>query len=334
MSFIEDIKEKAKLNKQTIVLPESTDIRILKAASKVVEEKIADVILVGEKEEIYDISRKENIDIKNIKIVELKNDSKYEVYVEKFLELSKRFNITKEEALNFMQDPLYYGMMMAKLGDADGLVAGAAHSTKQILRPIMQIFKTKNTRLLSTFFIVEHENKDFGDKNTFLFSDCALNEQPGYLALAEIGKISAKTYEDLFKKEAKVAFLSYSTLGSATSESTEKVVKAVNHLKRKVPSLICEGEVQLDAAIMPEVAKSKAPNGELKGEANVLIFPDINAGNIAYKIFERFSSVKMYGPACQGLERPINDLSRACSVERICDTIAITAVQAQAVNNN
>ena len=154
----------------------------------------------------------------------------------------------------------------------------------------------------------------------------------GYLALAEIARVSARSYEWLFKKQAKVGFLSYSTLGSAKSDSTEKVAKAAIHLKKKVPDLICEGEVQLDAAIIPEVAKTKSPGSELKGEANVLIFPDIDAGNIAYKIFERFSNVRMYGPVCQGLEKPINDLSRACSVERICDTIAITAVQAQENN--
>lgn len=334
MNFIENIKEKAKSNKQTIVLPEATDVRILKAAKIVSSQNLADIILVGEKEDIYKIANEQNIDIENIKIVEPSKDSRHDLYVEEFLKLTKRCNYTKEEADKFLQDPLYFGMMMAKLDEADGLVAGASHSTKQILQPMMQIFRTKNTKLLSTFFIVEHENKDFGNKDyTFLFSDCALNEEPGYLALAEIAKVSARTYEWLFKKQAKVGFLSYSTLGSAKSASTEKVAKAAMHLKKKVPNLICEGELQIDAAIMPEVAKMKSPNGELKGEANVLIFPDINAGNIAYKIFERFSNVRMYGPACQGLEKPINDLSRACSVERVCDTIAITAVQAQEKDN-
>lgn len=213
MSFIEDIKEKAKSNKQTIILPEATDIRILKAAKRIIEDGIADIVLVGKKEDIYKASKKENIDIKDIKIVEPTNDSRHDTYVDKFLESSKRFKITKEEADEFLKDPLYFGMMMVKLGDGDGLVAGATHSTKQILHPMMQIFRTKNTKLLSTFFIVEHENKDFGNKDyTFLFSDCALNEEPGYLALAEIAKVSARSYEWLFKKPAKVGFLSYSTL--------------------------------------------------------------------------------------------------------------------------
>lgn len=334
MNFIEDIRKKAKASKQTIILPESNDIRILKAAINVTKQGIADIILIGKQKEIYKVAESENVDVSKLKIVDPSKDPKHNFYVGEFLKLSKRFKYTKEEANKFMLDPLYFGMMMVKLDEADGLVAGACHATKEILHPMMQIFKTKNTKLLSTFFVVEYENEDFGNKDyTFLFSDCALNENPGYLALAEIGKVTARSYEWLFKKKAKVAFLSYSTLGSAKSESTQKVAKAANYLKKKVPDLICEGELQLDAAIMPEVAKMKSPKGELKGEANVLIFPDINAGNITYKIFERFSNVNMYGPVCQGLEKPINDLSRACSVERICDTIAITAVQAQEKDN-
>lgn len=333
MNFINNIIQKAKKDIQNIVLPESTDIRILNAASKVVEEKIANIILIGDKEEIEKIAIREKINIKNIKIVEPKNSDKYEIYVEKFVELSKRFNYNLEQSKKMLLDPLYFGMMMVKLGDADGFVAGATHATKEILQPIMQIFKTKNTRLLSTFFIVEYQNTDFGNKDyTFLLSDCALNEEPGHLALAEIAKVTARSYKWLLKKEPKVALLSYSTFGSANSKSIEKVKKAAEYLKRKVPDLICDGEMQLDAAIMPEVAKMKAPNSKLKGEANVLIFPDINSGNIAYKIFERFSNVQMYGPVCQGLEKPVNDLSRACSVERICDTIAITAVQSQEID--
>ena len=289
--------------------------------------------MVGNKDEIENIAKKEKINLENIKIINPKTSDKYNLYVEKLIQLSTRFNITKEQAKELLLDPLYFGMIMVKLGDADGLVAGATHSTKQILHPMMQIFKTKNTRLLSTFFVVEYKNEDFGNKDyTFLLSDCALNEDPGYLALSEIAKVTARSYKWLMKKEPKVAFLSYSTLGSASSKSIEKVKKAVEHLKRKEPDLICEGEMQLDAAIMPEVSKMKAPNNKLKGEANILIFPDINSGNIAYKIFERFSNVKMYGPVCQGLEKPINDLSRACNVERICDTIAITAVQAQEID--
>ncbi len=333
MNFIDNIKKKARLDKKTIVLPESTDIRILKAASKTVEAGIANIVLIGKKEKINKICKNEKIDITNLQIIEPNKDSRHESYVQEFLHLTKRFNYTKEEADKLLEDPLFFGMMMVKLDEADGLVAGACHATKQILHPMMQIFKTRDTRLLSTFFVVEHKNEDFGNKNyTFMFSDCALNEKPGYLALAEIARVTAKSYEWLMKEPAKVGFLSYSTLGSAKSESTEKVAKAAEYLKKKVPDLICEGELQLDAAIMPEVAKMKSPNGELKGQANVLIFPDINSGNITYKILERFSNVHMYGPVCQGLEKPINDLSRACSVERICDTIAITAVQAQKIN--
>lgn len=333
MSFIENIIEQAKKDKKTVVLPEATDVRILKAGSRSIEEGTADIIFVGNKSEIQEIAKKENIDISKATIVEPDKSEKLQIYTESYYETYKGVLNDIEEAKKEVLDPLIFGMMMVKFDDADAYVAGATHSTKQVLQPTMKLFKTIGTRILSTVTMIEYPNKDFGNKDgIFFISDCALNAEPGHLALAEIAKATANSYRGFIKKDPKVAFLSFSTHGSASSKSTEKVAKAAERLRKIQPTLISDGELQMDAAIMPEVAKMKAPNSPLKGEANILIFPDINAGNIAYKIFERFSNVKIYGPVCQGLEKAITDLSRACSPERVFDTIAITVVQAQSLN--
>lgn len=332
MSFIENIISQAKKDKKTVVLPESTDTRILKAASRTIKEGTADIVLVGNKSEILKIAQNENIDLANITIVEPEKSDKLEAYTQSYFDTYKNSLSSIEEAKKEVLDPLIFGMMMVKFDDADAYIAGATHSTKQVLQPTMKIFKTIGTRILSTVAFIEYQHKDFGNKDgIFLISDCALNSEPGYIALAEIAKATANSYKGFIKKEPKIAFLSFSTHGSAKSDSTEKVAKAAERLRKLEPTLISDGELQIDAAIMPEVAKMKAPNSPLKGEANVLIFPDINAGNISYKIFERFSNVKLYGPVCQGLEKAITDLSRACSPERIFDTIAMTVVQAQAL---
>lgn len=335
MSFIENIISQAKKDKKTVVLPESTDIRILKAASKSIKEGTANIILVGNKSEISQIAQNENIDLTNAQIVEPEQSEKLEEYTQSYFDTYKNNLSNIEEAKKEVLDPLIFGMMMVKFNDADAYVAGATHSTKEVLQPTMKLFKTIGTRILSTVTIIEYPHEDFGNKDgIFLISDCALNAEPGHIALTEIAKATANSYRGFLKKDPKVAFLSFSTHGSASSKSTEKVAKAAERLRKINPSLISDGELQMDAAIMPQVAKMKAPNSPLKGEANVLIFPDINAGNIAYKIFERFSNVKLYGPVCQGLEKAITDLSRACSPERVFDTIAITAVQAQALELN
>lgn len=332
MSFIENIVSQAKKDKKTVVLPESTDIRILKAANRAVAEGIADIILVGDETAILDLSKKEDIDLSNIKIVNPQKSAKLQIYAESYLETYKNSLDSIEDAKKEVLDPLIFGMMMVKFNDADAYVAGATHSTKQVLQPTMKLFKTIGTRILSTVTVIEYQNKDFGNEDgIFFISDCALNAEPGYLALAEIAKATANSYRGFIKKDPKIAFLSFSTHGSARNKSTDKVAKAAERLRKLDPTLISDGELQMDAAIMPEVAKMKAPNSPLKGEANVLIFPDINAGNIAYKIFERFSNVKIYGPVCQGLEKAITDLSRACSPERVFDTIAMTVVQAQSL---
>ena len=330
MTFIENIKEKAKTNIKTIVLPESEDIRVLQAASNIVKEGFANIILVGNRDSIEKNAKENKIDITNINIINPCDSEKYDVYVENFYNLRKEKGITLEKAKEIIKDNVYFGMMMVKMGDADGLVSGAAHSTSDTLRPALQILKTApGTKLVSAFFIMEVPNKEYGENGVFVFADSGLNENPDSEALSEIAISSSKSFKQLVGCEPKVAMLSYSTYGSAHSELTEKVVNAPKILKEKEPKLICDGELQLDAAIVPEVAKSKAPGSPLEGRANTLIFPDLNTGNIGYKLVQRLANAEAYGPLCQGIAKPVNDLSRGCSAKDIEGVVAITCVQAQ-----
>ena len=330
MTFIENMKEKAKTNIKIIVLPESEDIRVLQAASNIVKEGFANIVLVGDRNSIEKKAKENDINITNINIINPCDSKKYDIYVEKFYDLRKEKGITLEKAKEIIKDNVYFGMMMVKMGDADGLVSGAAHSTSDTLRPALQILKTApGTKLVSAFFIMEVPNKEYGENGVFVFADSGLNENPDSEALSEIAISSSKSFKQLVGKEPKVAMLSYSTYGSAHSELTEKVVNATKLLKEKEPKLICDGELQLDAAIVPEVAKSKAPGSPLEGRANTLVFPDLNTGNIGYKLVQRLANAEAYGPLCQGIAKPVNDLSRGCSSKDIEGVVAITCVQAQ-----
>lgn len=330
MSFIEDIKARAKSNIKTIVLPEATDKRVIEATSIVLKEEFANIILVGNKEEILKVANDNNFDISKATIVDPKNSEKYDEYVNTFYELRKAKGMTIEKSQELMLDPVYYGMMMVKTEDADGLVSGAIHSTSDTLRPALQILKTApNTKLVSAFFVMVVPDCEYGKDGVFVFGDCGLNENPDSEALSEIAISSAKSYKQLIGDEAKVAMLSYSTYGSAKSEATEKVIKATRLVKEKDPSIAVDGEMQLDAAIVPEVGKSKAPDSKIAGQANTLIFPDLNAGNIGYKLVQRLAKAEAYGPLCQGIAKPVNDLSRGCFSQDIVGVVAITAVQAQ-----
>ena len=245
-------------------------------------------------------------------------------------ELRKEKGMTIEKAKELLLDSVYFGMMMVKMEEADGLVSGAIHSSSDTLRPALQILKTApGTKLVSAFFLMVVPNCGYGENGTFIFGDSGLNENPDSDKLSEIAISSAKSFEQLTEKTAKVAMLSYSTMGSAHSELTEKVVEATKLVKQKAPDLLVDGELQLDSAIIPEVAKSKAPESEIAGKANVLIFPDLNAGNIGYKLVQRLAKAEAYGPLCQGIAKPVNDLSRGCSAKDILGVIAITCVQAQ-----
>ena len=332
MSFINDIKQRAKQDIKTIILPESNDLRVIKATEQILKEGYSDIILIGNKEEIKKIAQENNIEISKAKIVDPLKSDKFSEYAEKFYELRKAKGMTLDKAKEIMKDNVYFGMMMVKQGDGDGLVSGACHSTADTLRPALQILKTApGTKLVSAFFFMVVPNCEYGENGAFVFGDCGLNEYPDPEALSEIAISSSKSFKQLVGKEPKVAMLSYSSYGSAHSPLTDKVVEATKLLKEKMPDLIADGELQLDAAIIPEIAASKAPGSPLKGEANTLIFPDLDAGNIGYKLVQRFAKAEAYGPLCQGIARPVNDLSRGCSAEDIAGVVAITAVQAQSM---
>lgn len=332
MSFIEQIKEKAKKDIKTIVLPESEDIRVLEGASKVLKDGFANIILIGDEKDIRQSALNNNIDISKATIINPKTSDKFEEYANSFYELRKAKGMTPEKARETLLEPIYFGMMMVKQGDSDGLVSGACHSTANTLRPALQILKTApNTKLVSAFFVMVVPNCEYGDNGVFIFGDSGLVENPSAEDLSEIAISSSKSFHQLVSAEPKVAMLSYSTYGSAHSELTEKVVEATKLLKEKEPNLICDGELQLDAAIIPEVAASKAPGSPVEGKANTLIFPDLNAGNIGYKLVQRLAKAEAYGPLCQGIAKPVNDLSRGCSSDDIAGVVAITCVQAQSM---
>ena len=330
MSFIDQIKERAKKEIKTIVLPEATDIRILEASQIVKEQGYAKVILIGNEEEVRQLAKENSINLDGTQIIDPAKSDKTKEYASNLYELRKQKGMTEEQANRLILDPVYFGMMMVKLDEADGLVSGAAHSTSDTLRPALQILKTApGTKLVSAFFIMVVPDCQYGSNGTFIFADSGLNEEPNAEALSEIAISSSKSFEQLIGKQAKVAMLSYSTYGSAHSASTEKMIEATKLVKEKAPNLLADGELQLDAAIIPEVAAFKAPESPLKGEANVLIFPDLGAGNIGYKLVQRLAKAEAYGPLCQGIAKPVNDLSRGCSSEDVAGVVAITAVQAQ-----
>jgi phosphate acetyltransferase len=330
MNFIEEMKAKAKSNIKNIVLPEGSDIRTLQAAEIALKEGYANLTILGNVEEIKKMANENNLNIEKATLINPSESEKYEEYVQAFYELRKAKGMTLEQARDIIKDETYFGMMMVKQGDGDGLVSGACHSTSNTLRPALQILKTApGTKLVSAFFIMVVPNCEYGENGIFIFSDSGLNEYPDADALSEIAISSAKSFEQLVGAEPRVAMLSYSTYGSAHSPLTDKVVEATKLLKQKAPDLICDGELQLDAAIIPEIAASKAPGSKVEGKANTLIFPDLDAGNIGYKLVQRLAKAEAYGPLCQGIAKPVNDLSRGCSSEDIAGVIAITAVQAQ-----
>ncbi len=330
MSFIEEVKQRAKTELKTIILPEATDIRVLKATETVISEGYAKIVLIGNEAEIVSKAKENKLDIKGATIIDPTTSSKRNHYASTLYELRKNKGMTLEEAQKLILNPVYYGMIMVKLDEADGLVSGAAHSTADTLRPALQILKTSpGTKLVSAFFIMVVPDCKYGADGTFIFADSGLNENPDSEALSEIAISSSKSFTQLIRKTPKVAMLSYSTYGSAKSEQTQKMIDAANLAKEKMPDLLVDGELQLDAAIIPEVAEFKAKGSPLKGSANVLIFPDLGAGNIGYKLVQRLAKAEAYGPLCQGIAKPVNDLSRGCSAEDIAGVVAITAVQAQ-----
>ena len=329
MGFIDEIKARAKACKKTIVLPETEDERTYKAAEAVLKEGIADLVLVGSKEEIE--KNKGTYDISGATIVDPATDARTEGYIAKLVELRQKKGMTPEQAKELLlNNYLYYGVMMVKMGDADGMVSGACHSTANTLRPALQIVKTKpGSKIASAFFVIDVPNCEYGENGTFVFGDCGLNQNPNPEELAVIAVSSAESFRFLVGAEPKVAMLSHSSKGSAKHADVDKVVEATRIAKELAPELKLDGELQTDAAMVPSVGASKAPGSEVAGHANVLIFPDLDAGNIGYKLVQRLAKAGAYGPVLQGLSMPVNDLSRGCFADDIVGVVAMTAVQAQ-----
>lgn len=329
MGFIDEIKTKAKADLKTIVLPETEDVRTYEAAEAILKEGTAKLVLIGSEEEVA--KNKGNFDISGAQIVDPAKSEKTESYIAKLVELRQKKGMTEEQARELLLTNYpYYGVMMVKMGDADGMVSGACHSTADTLRPCLQILKTKpGTKLVSAFFIMVVPDCEMGENGTFVFGDCGLNQNPSPEELAAIAISSAESFKQLVGVEPRVAMLSHSSMGSAKHDDVTKVVEAVKIAKAEAPDLMLDGELQLDAAIVPSVGASKAPQSPVAGKANVLIFPDLDAGNIGYKLVQRLAKAEAYGPMTQGIAAPVNDLSRGCSAKDIEGVVAITAVQCQ-----
>ena len=311
------------------MLPESEDRRTYEAAAQILKEGLADIIIVGTEEAVK--KGGEGLDLTGVKVVDPATSERTAAYIDKLVELRQKKGMTPEQAKDILLNQyLYYGVMMVKMGDADGMVSGACHSTADTLRPCLQILKTKpGTKLVSAFFLMEVPNCEFGENGTFVFADCGLNQNPNPEELAAIAASSAESFKALVGAEPKVAFLSHSSKGSAKHADVDKVVEAVKIAKEQYPDVLMDGELQLDAAIVPSVGASKAPESPVAGKANVLVFPDLDAGNIGYKLVQRLAKAEAYGPVTQGIAAPVNDLSRGCSAEDIVGVVAITAVQCQ-----
>lgn len=329
MAFIDTIKERARADKKTIVLPESMDRRTFEAVEIILKEGIANLVIIGTPEEIAKNS--EGLDISGATIVDPFNDPNKQKYIDKFVELRSKKGVTPEMAKEQMEkDYMYYACLMCKCGDADGAVSGACHSTGNTIRPALQLLKTKpGIGSVSGFFLMEVPNCDCGDNGLFVFADCAVNTDLDSEKLAEIAGLSAESFEMLTGGKSKVAMLSYSSKGSAKHDDVTKVADAVKIAHEKFPELELDGELQLDAALVPSVGQSKAPGSTVAGYANTLVFPSLEAGNIGYKLVQRLAKANAYGPVLQGLSMPVNDLSRGCFSEDIVGVVAITAVQAQ-----
>lgn len=330
-NFISNIISRAQSDIQTIVLPEGTDLRTLKAARSIVDQGIANVILLGSDKDFASSP----VDLSGVTLIDPKTSDKFESYSEKFAELRAKKGVTLEQARQQMLDVSYFGVMMVYMGDADGMVSGACHSTADTLRPALQILKTApGTDLVSSSFVIDVPDCEYGQDGLFVMGDCALNIYPDSKELAEIALASANTFEKLCGGEPRVAMLSYSSYGSGKGDSVDKVAEATRIAKQKNPGLQLDGELQADAAIVESVGALKAPESPVAGKANVLIFPNIDAGNIGYKLVQRLAKADAYGPVMQGMAKPVNDLSRGCSADDIVGTVAITCVQSQARKAN
>lgn len=325
-SFIDTLIDRAKADKKTIVLPEGNDERILEAAQEALAQGIANIIILGDADEIA----AKGYNLECATIIDPATSDKQEEFAELLYELRKAKGMTPEEAKELVKDPIHFAVLMVKSGLCDGLVGGACHATIKILSPSLKIIKTApGEPMVSSFFIMDVPGSEFGENGLFLFADCALEIQPTSEKLAHIANQTDKSFKRLIGDDPRIALLSHSSHGSAVNDDSTKVVKAVEYIRENYPDIVADGELQLDAAIVPELGASKAPNSPVAGKANVLIFPDLDAANIGYKLVQRLGGAKAYGPVLQGLAAPVNDLSRGCTAEDVVGVIAITCVQAQ-----
>lgn len=325
-SFIDTLIDRAKADKKTIVLPEGNDERILEAAQEAIAQGIANIIILGDADEIA----AKGYNLEAATIIDPATSDKQEEFAELLYELRKAKGMTPEEAKELVKDPIHFAVLMVKSGLCDGLVGGACHATIKILSPSLKIIKTApGEPMVSSFFIMDVPGSEFGENGLFLFADCALEIQPTSEKLAHIANQTDKSFKRLIGNDPRIALLSHSSHGSAVNDDSTKVVKAVEYIRENYPDIVADGELQLDAAIVPELGASKAPNSPVAGKANVLIFPDLDAANIGYKLVQRLGGAKAYGPVLQGLAAPVNDLSRGCTAEDVVGVIAITCVQAQ-----
>lgn len=332
MHLMDTIRDKAKKNLQTVVLPESYDERMLFAAEKIVEQGLAKIIILGNPAEVRAAATAKGIKLAGIEIEDPATSPRLDSYVDAFVELRKSKGLSPEEARKLLtdKDNLYFAGMMVRQGDAGGEVAGATGTTGNVLKAAFQTVGTApGIKTVSSYFFMVTKTAAFGENGIILFADCAVNPNPDAQALAEIAVATARNCKNFLDVDARVAMLSFSTKGSASHSDVDKVLAAIEIAKKIDPSLQIDGELQADAALLPKVGEKKAPGSPVAGKANVLIFPDLDAGNIAYKLVERVAGAEAIGPVIQGLAKPVNDLSRGCSVEDIVNVVAITAAQAQ-----
>jgi len=330
MKISQLIREKAKKNPKSIVLPEGEEPRMIKASETIINESFASLILLGKEENIKSKARELGIELSNkIKIINPKDSEKLKEYAESYYQIRKNKGLSLDEAYQLLENPLYFGALMVYHDDADGLVAGSINATGDVFRPALQTIKTASgISIVSSSFIMVVPDCSYGENGVMVFADCAINPEPNAEQLADIAIASAATGKALVGFEPKVAMLSFSTKGSAKHPLVDKVIEATKIVQEKKPELLIDGELQADAALIPSIGERKAPNSKIAGNANVLIFPDLQSGNIAYKLTERLAKAEAIGPVSQGMRKPVNDLSRGCSAEDIVNVVAITVLQA------